>query len=118
MSYNPLSEFSAAQLYGEASRRAVDHAIVVKDDDMYGAAALYCNDCDDKLCDIEDGDELGTLLDVISVHLTKPPTPPDLTGRTIAAVDLTEVPSDNGPEPATRLTFTDGTSHLFIHPAD
>jgi hypothetical protein len=42
----------------------------------------------------------------------------DLTGKTIADVQPTTVAGAYGSEPATQLVFTDGTSHVFVHPSD
>jgi hypothetical protein len=41
-----------------------------------------------------------------------------LVGKTIAAVEHTSVEGPWGDEPATRLVFTDGTDHVFVHPQD
>lgn len=41
-----------------------------------------------------------------------------LIGKTISTVTLTTAPGAYGDEAATRLGFTDGTSHTFVHPSE
>jgi hypothetical protein len=42
----------------------------------------------------------------------------EIVGKTIEAVGVTTVPSNDGDEPCTILYFTDKTCHGFVHPAN
>ncbi len=69
---------------------------------------------------VEESQETGKLRVVIDEDLFLPPEveADPLIGKTILAVDSTSVDGEWGDEPATRLTFTDGTTHVFVHPKD
>jgi hypothetical protein len=54
------------------------------------------------------------LIDIEVVRLTKD----SLVGRTIAKVEQVAIEGGFGDLPATRLIFTDGTDHTFVHPED